>query len=156
MKARGAPRRISRGVRVKPERSPRKPPLLSLLLLALDARPDVTVLTRAWPVLFVQLRYALEKTVVNPNSMSPLHRETPLFYGQAWEARRAGANWALAPVPVLASVAPDDEDVVMACVDAAVTLVYALGKIHDEVAVRLGLQKPVERDAPIVGRPMER
>lgn len=171
VKTRGAPRRISRGVRVKPERSPRKPPLLSQLLAALDARPDVTVLTRAWPVLFVQLRYALEKTVINPDGFSPLHRETPLFYGQAWQVMKAKGFVAdeigrqelksdgamrMEPIPFTANVFDPHHYVVTGTLDVGDGLFDYLGPIHPEVAVRLGLQKPVEREEPLTGRPLQR
>lgn len=153
MKARKPARRLVRTKSAVAKRAPRKPPLLSQLLAALDARPDVTVLTRTWPVTFVQLRYALEKTVVNPNSMSPLHRETPLFYGQAWQIDKDGKAAVVNPIPQLAG---DAFEIGILC---DVDLLGALGnrgQIHPEVAVRLGLQKPVEREEPLTGRPMER
>lgn len=134
----------------KQRAKPRKPPLLPSLLAALDARPDVTVLTRTWPVLFVQLRYVLEKTVVNPNGMSPLHRETPLFFGQAFRIERPATLAIIYPIP--GSIGEGVE----LLRDADALLDAMLGPIHPEVAAKLGLAAPVEREPAIVGRAMER
>lgn len=141
----------------------RRPALLPALLGALDARPDVTVLTRTWPVLFVQLRYVLEKTVVNADGFSPLHRETPLFYGQAWQAERGKAGWTLEPVPKHATVIGEYAAYVVLNPSESVAPVEpdqgvrdSLGPIHSEVAARLGLAAPVERTPAITGRAMER
>lgn len=141
-------RKISRGVRAKPDPKPRAPALLPSLLRALDARPDVTVLTREWPVVIVKATYVLDKTVVNPDGFSPLHRETPRFIGQALQLMKMGAGALLTAIPN--AFCGEDEAAIMGPLD------IAAWPIHPEVSARLGLSAPVERGQRITGAALER
>lgn len=143
--------KVSRGVRGKTTVKERRQSAVAIMLAVLDQRPDVTVLTRSWPVYAVQLRHTISKTVVNPDGFNPLHRERDLFYGQAWKVTHSRVGgYEFEPVPEQA----DGE--IWSGEEADSVAEEALGPPDLRVLEQLGLAPAQERGMALTGRSMER
>lgn len=148
--------KVSRGVRGKTTVKERRQSAVAILLAVLDQRPDVTVLTRSWPVYAVQLRHTISKTVVNPDGFNPLHRERDLFYGQAWKVTHSREEgFVVETVPEQAwrySGGPT-----RVCGETAEEAVQESMWLPDlRVLEQLGLAPAQERGMALTGRSLER